>query len=295
MLREDAKIWFNGKIIDYKDAKISILTHSLHYGSSVFEGIRAYETQNGPAIFRLDEHVDRLIYSAKELFMDIPYSKEEIINAIKEVITINNLNSAYIRPIVFYGDESMGLNPINNEVHIAIIAWEWGKYLADDVKVKFSSIKRISELTTTVDAKIGGHYVNSIFATLEAKRLGYDEALLLDHNNYIAEGPGENIFFVKNNILTTPILGKILKGITRDSIIKIAKSLGYEVIERNILPQEINSFDGAFFTGTAAEITPISEISGTSFDVETAKDIRDKFFETIHAGNDEFQEWLTFP
>jgi branched-chain amino acid aminotransferase len=260
----------------------------------VFEGIRAYETQKGPAIFRLEEHVDRLIYSAKKLFMDIPFSKDEIINAIKDVIKINNLKSAYIRPIVFYGDDSMGLNPLNNDIHIAIIAWEWGKYLADEVRVKFSSIKRISELTTAVDAKISGHYINSIFATLEAKRLGYDEALLLDHNGYIAEGPGENIFFVKNNIITTPLLGKILKGITRDSVLKIAENLGYEIVERNILPEEINSFNGAFFTGTAAEITPISEISGTQFDLESAKDIREKFFETIHAGNEEFQYWLTF-
>ncbi|MCA9459353.1 MAG: branched-chain amino acid transaminase [Nanoarchaeota archaeon] len=294
MLKENTQVWLNGNLIDYKDAKIGILTHSLHYGSSVFEGIRAYKTDNGPAIFRLKEHIERLFYSAECLFMKIPFSKEELIEATKKVINTNNLKSAYVRPIVYYGDESMGLNPSSNKVHVAIIAWEWGKYLHDTVRVKFSSIKRISEQTTKVDAKIGGHYINSILATLEAKKLGFDEALLLDHEGNIAEGPGENIFFIKDKTLYTPQLGKILKGITRDSIIQIAKDLDYEVIERRISPYEISAFDSAFFLGTAAEVTPISEISGTKFNVKKVNEIKNKFFEIVAGKDKAYDFWLSY-
>lgn len=293
MIKEDSIIWYNGQLLQEKDCRISILTHSLHYGSSVFEGIRAYEDINGNSkIFRLEEHIDRLFYSAKCLFMEIDFTKEEVMNACKKVLEENKLKSAYLRPIIFYGNESMGLNPSNNKAHIAIIAWEWGKYLKDGVKVKISSIKRISEHSLTVDAKVGGHYVNSIYATTEAKNLGYDEGLLLDHDGNIAEGPGENIFFVKDKMLFTPKLGKILKGITRDAIIEIAKDLDYTIIERNITPFEINSFDGAFFVGTAAEVTAIKEISGIMYDLNCGKDIKDKFFEVVAGKDEKYKNWL---
>jgi len=294
MLEENTKVWFNGKLQNIKDTKVGILTHSLHYGSSVFEGIRAYETQNGPAIFKLKEHIERLFYSAESLFMKLDYTVEEIMRACKDVVTQNNLKSAYIRPIAYYGDESMGINPAKNKIHVAIIAWEWGKYLHDNVRVMFSSIKRISEQTTVVDAKIGGHYVNSIYATLEAKNKGFDEALLLDHDGNIAEGPGENIFFIKGKKVVTPKVGKILKGITRSSIIEILRDLDYDVEEIEMLPEDIADYESSFFTGTAAEVTPISEISGTMFNVDQVKEISEKFFAIVAGKEEKYKTWLSY-
>ena len=294
MLPQNTIIWFNGEYKYLKDSSVSLLTHGLHYGTSVFEGIRAYSTENGTAIFCLEEHIERLLYSAESLYINLEFSREEIMEACREVLRKNNLESAYIRPLIFFGDENMGLNPLNCTPQIAIIAWEWGKYLGDEVQVKISSIKRISEHTSTVDAKIGGHYINSIYATLEAKQLGFDEALLLDHDNNIAEGPGENIFFIKSNTLYTPKLGKILKGITREKIISVAKELDYQVVERNISPHEIDAFDSAFFTGTAAEITPISQISGIKYDTSKVKDIEKKFFEIVEGREKKFDKWLSY-
>jgi branched-chain amino acid aminotransferase len=292
MLDKNTIVWFDGEFRKLGDTNVSILTHSLHYGSSIFEGIRAYETKDGPAIFRLKEHIERLFYSAKSLFMDLNYSVEDLMNACSEIVKKNNLKSAYIRPIVFYGDESMGLNPTNNKVHIAIIAWEWGKYLHENVKVMISSFKRISENTTIVDAKIGGHYINSIFATIEAKQKGFDEALLLDHDNFIAEGPGENIFFIKGNEVYTPSTGKILKGITRNSVMTILENLDYNIYERKIKPEEIKNFESAFFTGTAAEITPISSINDTKFDISKVEPIQQKFFKIVKGEDKNYNDWL---
>jgi len=288
------KIWLNGYLLPQEDANVSLLTHSLHYGSAVFEGIRAYSTKHGPAIFRLEEHIERLFYSAEAMYMDIPYSIEEIMEACREVIRANNLESAYIRPIIYFGDENMGLNPMANEVNVAIIAWEWGAYLPSDVKVKFSSYRRISDMTSVVDAKISGHYVNSILATLEAKKMGYDEALLLDHQGNIAEGPGENIFFINDDTIYTPYLGKILPGITRDSLIQAVRDLGYRVVERNIIPEEISSFEEAFFTGTAAEVAPISQIGTISFSQGKAESIQKYFLDIVKGEYEEFYEWLDF-
>lgn len=294
MLDANTKVWFDGKIVELGSSKVGLLTHAMHYGSSAFEGIRAYETSKGAAIFRLREHIERLMYSSKAILMNVDFSVEEIMQGCRDVMNENGLKSAYIRPIVFFDDSSMGLNPAKNKVHVAIIAWSWGKYLADTVRVKISSIRRISELTTIVDAKIGGHYVNSILAGTEAKRMGYDEALLLDHEGNVAEGPGENVFFVKGKVLYTPKAGRILKGITRASVMQIGKDLGYDVVERDINPHELDSFDGAFFTGTAAEVTPIREISGILFDVSVGADVKDKFFEIIAGRDLKYEQWLDY-
>lgn len=268
------KIWFNGKIVDYADAGVPLLTHSLHYGSCAFEGIRAYETEGGPAIFRLDEHMERLMFSAESLYMDVPYAKDEIAEACKAVIRDNGFKSAYIRPIIFYGDESCGVDPVNNKVHVAIIAWPWDKFLHDDSRVMISKFHRISPDAFVAHAKVGGHYVNSIHATREAKLAGYDEALLLDAKGNIAEAPGANIFFIKDKTLVTPASRCILQGITRKTILEIAPELGFGVEERSIGTDELAGFESAFFTGTAAEVTPIASIDAYAFSTEQVKDIQ---------------------
>ena len=294
MLQENTKVWLDGKLIDFKDANVSILTHSLHYGSSVFEGIRAYETQDKKAsIFRLKEHIDRLFYSADVLSQKIQYDKEEIMQACHDVLKVNNLTSAYIRPIVFYDDSSMGLDYTNNNTRVAIIAWEWGKYLKEVVRARIVSVRRISEKSLIPDAKVGGYYINSTLATLEAKQFGFDEAILLDHDGYIAEGPGENLFFVNihTKTLYTPKLGKILAGITRASIIDIARNLGYKVVERNIDVNELSTFQGVFMCGTAAEFTPLSCIGDIIYDENVCLDIKDTFNRILRGEEEEYKHW----
>lgn len=292
MLPETTKVWLDGQLVDLKDANVGILTHSLHYGSSVFEGIRSYTTDDNKAsIFRLQEHVDRLFYSANILSQKIPFSKEEIMQACHDVLKANDLTSAYLRPIVFYDDSSMGLDYSKNGVRVAIIAWKWAKFLEDGVRARIVSIRRISEKSLIPDAKVGGHYINSTLATLEAKRFGYDEAILLDHDGYIAEGPGENLFFVHKKTIFTPKLGKILAGITRDCMIQIAKDLGYEVIERNIDPNELDTFDGVFMCGTAAEFTPLQCIAEHKYDVNICSDIKEKFYAIVKAQDSNYSNW----
>jgi len=287
-------IWFNGELLDEEEVKIPISTHALHYGTSVFEGIRAYKTKFGTAIFRLKEHIDRFFYSMEQLRMKNIFSKDTIIKACIEVVKENELEECYIRPIAFYGEGGLGLNPLKNKVNIAILAFPF-KYLKKEVKVKTSSFKRLSELSFNVNAKIGGHYVNSVNAHLEAIEFGFDEALLLDENNYVTEGPGENIFFVKNNKIYTPSLGKILPGITRDSVIKILKDNNYEVIEKNIHYSEIEYFDEAFFTGTAIEIARISQIDNKIFEEKEVFEFLNEKFNEITKGLDpNYLHWLTF-
>ena len=255
-------VWINGKFIKGEKATVPLLTHSLHYGSAVFEGIRFYNTDNGPAVFRLDEHIQRLFYSAKVMGMKIQYSQKELRSIVLELVLKNKLTSGYIRPIVFFGSK-MGLNPMNVDLNVAIACWSWGKYLEKDViKVKISKFIRIHPESSVMGAKISGHYFNSILATLEAKNNKCDEALLLDYKGNIAEGPGENIFFIKNKKIYTPTSEAILPGITRATVIKLARDLGYVVIEKRIRPKDINNFDEAFFTGTAAEMTAIGWIDG---------------------------------
>jgi branched-chain amino acid aminotransferase len=291
-------IWFNGKFLRWQQAKIHILTHALHYGSGVFEGIRCYKTKNGPAVFRLKEHIDRLFNSAKFLEMKIPFSKKEVQKVIVELIKLNKIEECYIRPIVFYGYGKMGLNPKGANIDCAVILWPWGKYLKDKVKVKISKFIRLHPKSVISTAKVCGYYVNSIFATFDAEKDGFDESILLDYRGFVAEGPGENIFIVKNKKLLTPKLGSILPGITRDSIIKIAKDLKIKVIEKDISVKELKNCDEAFFTGTAAEITPIYQIDEKIINKgeigEITKILQEKFYQIVHGEDKKYKNWLTY-
>ncbi|MBS3080766.1 branched-chain amino acid transaminase [Candidatus Pacearchaeota archaeon] len=295
-MQETEYIWINGNLVKWHEAKIHVLTHALHYGSGVFEGIRAYDTGKGTAVFRLKDHLNRLFDSAESLKMKIPYSREEIRKAIKETLKINNLKEGYVRPIVFYGYGKMGLNPEGAEINIAISVWPWPQYIEGEAKVMISSYIRIHPQSLHADRKVTGHYVNSILASIEAKEKDFDESLLLDYEGNVAEGPGENIFVVKNNkILTPPLRKQILPGITRDSVIKIAKGLHYDVLEKDISVKELKNADELFFTGTAAEIAPISQLDEVFFkNHEITNKIKDSFKEIIKGKNPRYEEWLDF-
>lgn len=292
------KVWFNGKILNKEKAKIEILTHSLHYGTSVFEGIRGYKTEKGIAIFRLIDHLERLFYSASVFEMKIPYSKKEIEKATFKLIKINKLKDCYIRPIAFFG-EKLGLNPKGTKVNLAIIALPWeGLFKKKKIKVKISKFIRIHPQTTVCEAKISGHYVNSVLATLEAKKSGFDEAILLDFEGKVAEGPGENIFLVKGQELFTPSLGSILPGITRKTVIEIAKDLNLQVREEKIDPQRLKAADEIFFTGTAVEICPIYQveeklINGGKIGKITKK-IKKFYQRIVRAKEKKYLKWLSF-
>ncbi|MBW2980193.1 branched-chain amino acid transaminase [Candidatus Woesearchaeota archaeon] len=293
------KIWMDGKLVNWKDAKVHVLTHTLHYGLGVFEGIRFYETDKGPAVFRLKAHVDRLFDGAKKSFMKVPYSKEEINKAILETIKVNGIKAGYIRPIFFYGYGKMGLDPHGAPVNCSIAVWPWGSYLGEDaVKVKTSNFMRIHPKTTHAASKICGHYVNSIFASCEAKAEGYQEALLLDYQGNIAEGPGENFFIIKDGKLLTPKLGNILEGITRKSIIQLAKDEGIEVEETTLTPEDMKNADEAFFTGTAAEVSPIASLDdkqiGDSKAGPITSKIKEKFLDIVHGKNPKYEDWLSY-
>lgn len=289
-------IWFNGKLVKWNEAKVHVLTHALHYGSGVFEGIRIYKTPRGAAVFRLKEHIERLFDSADSINMKIPYSQEEIIKAIKETIKANNLEEGYIRPIAFFGYGKMGLDPFGAEINVAIAVWPWPAYIGDSAKVKTSSFIRIHPKSLKADKKVCGHYINSILASLEAKKQGYDEALLLDFEGNVAEGPGENIFLVKNGKIKTPALGgQILPGITRDSVIKIAKDMNIEVEEGEVKLDELKEADELFFTGTAAELTPIIKLDDKEFKIgEITEKLKKKFLQVVHGENEEYFSWLEF-
>ena len=296
---ETENIWHNGKLVNWHDAKVHVLTHSLHYGLAVFEGIRFYDTEEGSAIFRLKEHIDRLLRSAEISFMKVPYSQKEIIEAVKETVRANNINEGYIRPIIFYGYGKMGLNPDGAPVDIAIAVWPWGSYLGQDaVKIKTSSYIRIHPKTTHADAKITGHYVNSIFASVEAKRAGYDEALLLDYQGNVSEGAGENIFMIKNHKIYTPPLGNILPGITRMSIIELARDETYQVEERILNLSDMKNADEVFLTGTAAEVTPVKQIDdksiGTGKTGIITSELREKFLDIVHGRNNKYEKWISY-
>ncbi|WP_269532521.1 branched-chain amino acid transaminase [Chitinimonas sp. BJYL2] len=267
MADRDGFIWYDGKLVDWRDANTHVLTHTLHYGLGVFEGVRAYETSQGPAIFRLQDHTDRLFNSAKILGMELPYSKEQINEAHKQVVRENKLKSCYFRPMAFYGSGKLGIAPPKGDVHVIVAAWPWGAYLGDDginkgIRVKTSSFTRHHVNVTMCKAKANGNYMNSILANTEAVRDGYEEALLLDVDGYVAEGSGENIFVIRKGKIYTPDLTSCLAGITRDTIFQLAAEHGYEVIEKRITRDEVYIADEAFFTGTAAEVTPIRELDG---------------------------------
>lgn len=301
-IHEVEKIWMNGELVDWKDAKIHVLTHALHYGSAVFEGIRCYKTADGPAVFRLREHIARLFESGKIYFMDIPYSQEELRAGTKEMIKANSLEECYVRPIAFRGYGEMGLSPLQSPIDVAIAAWPWGTYLGEEglkngIRARISSYQRISPNVLPPMAKATGQYLNSIIAKIECLQTGYDEAILLDYRGMVSEGPGENLFMVKDGVIYTPPLhASILKGITRDSIMKIADDMGYEVREDDITRASLYLADEAFFTGTAAELTPIREIDGHEIGKpgEITKKLQDKFFEVIRGHDENYKDWLDF-
>src|SRR3970040_1529855 len=267
MADRDGWIWYDGKLVPWRSATTHVLTHSLHYGLAVFEGVRAYRTVSGTQIFRLREHTQRLINSGHIYLMKVPYGIERLMQAHLEVVAANGHDACYIRPIAFYGSEKMGVSPVGAKVHVAIAAWPWGAYLGPDalekgIRVKTSSYARHHVNVTMARSKMSGTYPNSVLATLEATQHGYDEGLLLDVNGYVAEGAGENIFIVKDGKLLEPVLTSALTGITRASVIELAGELGYEVLSRPLTRDDIYIADEAFFTGTAAEVTPIRELDG---------------------------------
>ncbi len=298
-------MWFNGKLLPWQDIKISPLAHTLHYGSGVFEGERFYQSASNPketCIFRLKEHSERLFYSANALKMNIPFSVEEISQATIETVESTKLTSGYIRPLAYFG-EKMGLNPSGAPVETLIAAWGWGKYLSDKpLSVKISKYVRIHPQSTVADAKISGHYVNSIMASQEIEGK-YDEALLLDFEGNVAEGPGENLFVVKNGVLSTPSssTGRILKGITRDTIITLARDLGFEVIEKVISPEELFEADELFFTGSAAEVGAIGMLDDKKIGIgenagnegPVCKQLKEKYFDVVSGNDPQYKHWVT--
>lgn len=299
----DGFIWLDGNWVEWRDAKIHVLTHTLHYGAGVFEGLRAYHAEQGTAIFKLQEHTDRLFRSAHILNMKIPYSKEEINLAHRQAISKNNLDSAYIRSMCFYGSEGMGLRADNLKVHVMIAAWEWGAYLGAEsmekgIRIRTSSYTRNHVNSTMCKAKANGNYINSILALQEAISTGYDEALLLDHEGFAAEGSGENLFIVKRGKLYTPETTSALEGITRDTIIDIAREQGLEVIEKRISRDEVYVADEAFFTGSAAEVTPIREYDDRMIGEGKRGIITEKlqrlYFDYVHGRRQDHQDWLSY-
>ncbi len=302
MSDRDGFIWFDGKLVPWREANIHVLTHSLHYGMAVFEGVRCYETDAGPAVFRLDQHTKRLFNSAKIFQMHLPYTQEEIIAAQLEVIRANELSSCYIRPLAWIGSERLGISPKGNSINMSISAWKWGAYLGEDginkgIRVKTSSFSRHHVNVSLVRAKASGYYINSILANQEVTAHGYDEALLLDTDGYVSEGAGENVFIVSDGVLITPDLASCLAGITRDSIIKIATDLGIQVKEKRITRDEMYCADEAFFTGTAAEVTPIRELDdriiGNGGRGPMTEKIQSLFFDIVKGKNDQYRSWLT--
>lgn len=302
MSDRDGHIWYDGKLVDWRSATTHVLTHTLHYGMGVFEGVRAYETPQGPAIFRLQDHTDRLFRSAHILGISIPFSKEEINQAHYSVVAANHLASCYIRPMVFYGSGKLGVAPPSNDVHVIIAAWAWGAYLGEDalkkgIRVKTSSFTRHHVNITMCKAKANGNYMNSILANNEAIQDGYEEALLLDVEGYVAEGSGENIFILRNKTLYTPDLTSALEGITRDTVLQIAREMALPVIEKRITRDEVYSADEAFFTGTAAEITPIRELDnrqiGTGTRGPITQEIQERYFNCVKGIDPHHRHWLS--
>jgi branched-chain amino acid aminotransferase len=299
----DGKIWMDGELVDWRDAKIHVLTHTLHYGCGAFEGVRAYNTAGGTAIFRLREHTERLFNSAKILRMKIPFSIEQLEEAQREVVRVNNLESCYLRPLVWIGSEKLGVSPKGNQIHVMIAAWAWGAYLGEEglkrgIRVKTSSYTRHHVNITMTQAKAVSNYSNSILANMEATDDGYDEALLLDSAGFVSEGAGENIFVIKNGVVYTPDLSAgALNGITRNTIFAICQDLGLKVVEKRITRDEVYIADEAFFTGTAAEVTPIRELDRVEIGRGSRGPITEKiqaaFFDIVNGRNAKYAEWLT--
>ncbi len=302
MADRDGLIWYDGEMVEWRNATTHVLTHSLHYGMGVFEGVRAYETPEGPAIFRLQAHTDRLFESAHIMGMNIPYTHDEINAATIAAVRDNKLNSAYIRPLAFYGSEGMGIRADNLKVHVIIAAWHWGAYMGDEalksgIRIRTSSFTRHHVNITMTRAKSSGAYVNSMLALQEAISGGADEALLLDPEGYVAEGSGENIFIVKNGVIYTPEVTACLNGITRNTILTLAGERNIPIVEKRITRDEVYIADEAFFTGTAAEVTPIREVDGRKIGCGSRGPITEKlqtaYFDLVTGKTDAHPEWRT--
>jgi branched-chain amino acid aminotransferase len=303
MSDRDGLIWLDGEMVPWREAKTHVLTHTLHYGMGVFEGVRAYKTEQGTAIFRLQDHTDRLFNSAKIMRMPMPYSKGQLNEAQRAAVRENNLDSAYIRPMCFYGSEGMGLRADNLETHAMVAAWTWGAYLGAEnmekgIRIRTSSFTRHHVNITMCKAKANGNYMNSMLALREALDDGYDEALLLDVDGYVAEGSGENFFIIKDGIIYTPDLTSALDGITRKTILRLASDLGIEVREKRITRDEVYIADEAFFSGTAAEVTPIRELDRRPIGAGTRGPITEKlqslYFDAVHGRVEKYRDWLTY-
>lgn len=298
----DGVIWFDGEMVPWREAKVHVLTHTLHYGMGVFEGVRAYQTDKGAAIFRLEEHTRRLFDSAHIMQMKIPFDKATISEAQRQAVSQNNLDTAYIRPMCFYGSEGMGLRADNLKVHVIIAAWEWGAYLGKEalekgIRIRTSSFTRHHVNISMCKAKANGHYINSMLALQEALSCGYDEAMLLDNEGYVAEGSGENIFVVRDGVIYTPDLTSALNGITRSTLFELASTQGIEIREKRITRDEVYIADEVFFTGTAAEVTPVREVDDRTIGDGGRGPITEKlqtmYFDLVHGRLDMHPEWLT--
>ena len=299
----DGKIWMDGELVDWRDAKIHVLSHTLHYGCGAFEGVRAYDTVNGTAIFRLQEHTERLFNSAKILRMKIPFTQEEVNEVQRTVLRENNLKSGYIRPLTWIGSQKLGVSPKGNRIHLMVAAWTWGAYLGEDgmkrgIRVKTSSYTRHHVNITMTQAKAVSNYTNSILANMEALDDGYDEALLLDASGFVSEGAGENLFIIKGGVIYTPDLSAgALNGITRNTVFHIAKDLGLEIVQKRITRDEVYIADEAFFTGTAAEVTPVRELDRIEIGIGSRGPITEKiqsaFFDIVNGRNTKYAHWLT--
>ena len=303
MADRDGVIWFNGELVPWREANVHVLTHTLHYGVGVFEGMRAYDTPRGAAIFRLHDHTRRMFRSAHILGMNLPYTFDEINEACVTVVRENELSAAYVRPICFYGSEAMGLRADSLGVHVAVAAWEWGAYLGDEglekgIRIRTSSFTRHHVNISMCKAKAVGHYINSILALQEAIECGYDEALLLDNEGYVTEGSGENIFIVRDGMIYTPDLTSALEGVTRDTIMVFARDLGMEVEEKRLTRDEVYIADEAFFTGSAAEVTPVVELDnrtiGTGRRGPVTRKLQTLFFDQVQGRKVRHPDWLTY-
>jgi branched-chain amino acid aminotransferase len=302
MADRDGVIWYDGELVPWRDATTHVLTHTLHYGMGVFEGVRAYNTPQGTAIFRLEAHTDRLFDSAHIMNMKMPFTKEELNEATRAAVRENNLESAYIRPMVFYGSEAMGLRATGLKVRVIVAAWHWGAYMGEEalktgIKVRTSSFTRHHVNISMTRAKANGNYINSMLALQEAVSGGADEAMLLDTEGYVAEGSGENIFLVRNGVVYTPEVTSCLNGITRNTILTLAAELGIQVIEKRITRDEVYIADEAFFTGTAAEVTPIREVDGRQIGIGSRGPVTEKlqkaYFDLVTGQTSAHPEWRT--
>jgi len=301
-MQETETIWMNGELVDWHDAKVHVGVHGLHYGSGVFEGIRAYETERGPAVFRLTDHMRRLHTSGRLIGMDVPYPVEELVAATHELVSVNGLPACYVRPIAFYGYGTLGVRPGQNPVDVAIMTWPWGTYLGDDalehgIRAKVSSWRRVGPNTIPHAAKATGVYLNSMLAVVEAQRAGYEEAILLTEDGYVGDGSGENIFIVKDEVLYTPDLSaSILPGITRDSIMRIAEDLGYRVVGKPIIRTDLYVADEVFMTGTAAEVTPIRSIDDHEIGEPgpVTRKIQETYLATVTGREERWSHWLEY-